>query len=68
MSLTLPDEPARLCLVDRIIKSLDDEDARNLKAWLADDSISAGRIAQALNNGGHPVSSSTIVAYRAGKR
>lgn len=60
----LPDVVVRTSMVDTLLETLDADDAAVFAAWLADLSISAGRIATAMNKNGTPVSETTIRAWR----
>lgn len=57
-------KPQRALAIDTLLQSLDDEDAAVLRGWLLDLSMSAGRIADALEDNGTPVTSNPIRLWR----
>jgi len=60
----LPEKSTRPLAVDILLDQLDDNDAKVLRGWLSDTSISAGRIVDALESNGTPVTCNPIRLWR----
>ena len=60
----LPDKSARPLAVDVLLAELDDNDAKVLRGWLSDTSVSAGRIVDALESNGTPITGNPIRLWR----
>ena len=60
----MPEKSARPLAVDALLAELDDNDAEVLRDWLVDTSISVGRIVDAVETNGTPITGNPIRLWR----